>query len=60
MWFAGCSTPKQGNLFDPPPQKPEWEELPPDVQMEAIQLLIELLTSPAAKRLLTQGGGANE
>ncbi len=46
----------QANLFDPPPQRPEWEKLPLEVQVEAAQLLAELLGSPAAQRLLSQGG----
>jgi hypothetical protein len=50
---------KQTNLFDPPARRPEWEQLPPEIQARAIVLLTELLLSPAAQRLLTQGG-ANE
>jgi hypothetical protein len=46
----------QANLFDPPPQRPEWEKLPLEIQVEATQLLTELLASPAAERLLSQGG----
>ena len=50
---------KQINLFDPHPRLPEWEKMPPEIQAQAIVLLTELLLSPAAQRLLTQGG-ANE
>jgi hypothetical protein len=50
------SDPVQANLFDPPPQRLEWEKLPLEVQLEATQLLSELLASPAAQRLLSQGG----
>ena len=50
---------KQINLFDPLPRRPEWEQLPPEIQAQAIVLLTELVLSPAAQRLLTQGG-ANE
>ena len=50
---------KQINFFDPPARRPEWEKLPPQIQAQAMGLLTELLLSPAAQRLLTQGG-ANE
>ncbi len=50
---------KQINLFDPPARRPEWEKLPPEIQARAIVILTQLLLSPAAQRLLTQGG-ANE
>lgn len=46
----------QINLFDPPVRWPEWEQLPPEIQAQAIVLLTELLISPAAQRLLSQGG----
>jgi hypothetical protein len=50
---------EQANLFDPLPQRAEWEKLPLEVQAQAMVLLTELLVSPAAQRLLAQGG-ANE
>jgi hypothetical protein len=45
--------------LDPPPRRPEWEQLPRESQAQAMVLLTELLLSPAGQRLLSQGG-ANE
>jgi hypothetical protein len=53
---------KQPMLFDPVPNRPRWEDLPPEVRQQATQLLRELLLSPAAQELLRQRppGGNHE
>jgi hypothetical protein len=33
----------QGDLFQPPPTRPLWRKLPPDVQSRVKELLIQLL-----------------
>jgi len=48
--------PKQVELFEPTSPPLAWDKLPLEVQTQAMALLTELLASPAAQRLLSQGG----
>jgi hypothetical protein len=54
--------PKQADLFDSIPARPQWEKLPAPIRNELLDLLKELLHGPSAQQLLQQlrKGGAHE
>ncbi len=50
----------QLNLFQPPIQSPDWEQLPVEMRQQTVCLLAQLLREHAARESTPTGGGCDE